>query len=322
MPTDQHRRRWPLTEVHSRIAPYGLAIAVAGLAAGANGVLWPDFGIGYPLIAFYPAITISASLGGLWPGVVCTVLSAIVAAFVWLNPRFSLRITPGADAIALLVFIGVGVVISALSESLKGRATRERDARKRAENAEALLATELADTQRLYKLTETLLDLRETNEILRQVLHAAIDLLRADDGHIESYDEIDEQLKIVAHVGLVEAQSLETLSSVAAGCHLCGEARRLRRQVIVEDAARDPTFRAESLASKRFVAGVSAPIPGNDGNVLGILSAHFGAPHRPSDRELRLFDICTFNRADKPLSAVACWSASDLRVTRPNGPIA
>ena len=132
-----------IPDVQMRIRRYVLAVTMAGIAAGANGVLWPDFGLRYPLIGFYPAITISAWFGGFWPGVVCTTLSCSIAAFVWFDPRLSPRMSDQADAIALLAFFSVGVVISALSESLTRKTRRERAARFRAEEAEARLATEL-----------------------------------------------------------------------------------------------------------------------------------------------------------------------------------
>jgi signal transduction histidine kinase/CheY-like chemotaxis protein len=283
-----------IAQAHSRIAPYGVAVGAAFFAAGANAILWPNFGIRYPLIAFYPAITISAWFGGLWPGVICTILSSIVAAFVWLDPRFSLRITPGADAIALLVFVGVGGVISVLCESLRTRASRERAARDRAERAEALLATELADTQRLYKLSEMLLAAGEVADILKEVLRAAIDLLNADKGDVRIHHEADDCLRVVAHVGFSDTEQLvDTFRSARGRFSMAGETLRLRKQIIIEGAARDSTFvdLAEICALHELASVVSTPILGSDGESLGTLSTYFREPHRPSDRELRVLDL-------------------------------
>ncbi len=281
-----------IVDVRSRVASYGVAVAAAGLAAGANGALWPNFGTRYPLIAFYPAITISAWFGGLWPGVVCTILSSSIAAFVWLDPLFSLRITPGADAIAMLVFLGIGIVISAFSESLKSQVGQERAARDRAENAEALLATELADTRRLYGLSEMLLGQNELPHILRGVLQAAIDLLNADKGEVRLCSEPDDCLKVVAQVGFSE-EVIQSLNAVQTGGSVAHDVVRLRKRVIIENVRCEQavTHLASTYVSNGIAAVVSSPISASDGQILGTLSTYFSRPHRPADRELRLLDL-------------------------------
>jgi signal transduction histidine kinase/CheY-like chemotaxis protein len=276
--------------IRSRIIHYCIAVVAAGLAAGANGALWPDFGVRYPLIAFYPAITISAWFGGLLPGLSCTILSAMIAAFVWLDPQFSVGVTPSADALALIVFTGVGVVISALSESLKSEAGRERAARARAQHAEATLAIELADTRRLYKLSEMLMRRDGLADILQEVLHAAIELLHADSGDVQINDAAEEHLNMIAEFGVPEG-----FLEATHGNSISAEVLRRHRTVVVDDVARDQTLAqfAPLYASHAIVSVVCVPMLESDGKVLGLLSTYFSKPRQPTDRELLLLDLYT-----------------------------
>jgi K+-sensing histidine kinase KdpD len=45
------------------------------------------------LVLLYPAIMVSGWLGGRWPGIVATFMSAALADYFFLEPFFSLRVT-------------------------------------------------------------------------------------------------------------------------------------------------------------------------------------------------------------------------------------
>ena len=68
--------------------------------------------------AFLPAVLIAAYLGGFGPGLLATVVSALAATFFLVEPLYSFAINSGSDAVALVVFLLVGVIISGLMESL------------------------------------------------------------------------------------------------------------------------------------------------------------------------------------------------------------
>lgn len=100
----------------SPFARYGVAIGAAVAAMLLPFVLQPFWGSRYPLIGFFPAIMVSGWLGGFWPGIVTTVLSALGAEYFWIDPG---HFTVGnrGDLAALLLFVAIGVVISALNET-------------------------------------------------------------------------------------------------------------------------------------------------------------------------------------------------------------
>jgi PAS domain S-box-containing protein len=101
----------------SLIARYGIAVGTAVAAVllrlGLDSVWGPRF----PYITFFPAIMLSAWLGGLWPGIVTTLLCAIAADYFWIEPVRSWAVVNPANFLGMLVFIAVGASISALNEA-------------------------------------------------------------------------------------------------------------------------------------------------------------------------------------------------------------
>src|SRR5262249_62138954 len=71
-----------------------------------------------PFLTFIPAMVLSAWAGGFWAGLVTTLLGGGVVAYYWLPPAQSFRIASVGDLVGLLVFVAVGVLVSALSETM------------------------------------------------------------------------------------------------------------------------------------------------------------------------------------------------------------
>jgi signal transduction histidine kinase len=118
---------------------FAVAVLASGISAGAGAILQSLVGYRFPLIAFYPSIMLSAWVGGFWPGMVTTGVSAVLVDRLWLAPlRASGHSTVG-DPIALVLFVGIGFAASAFSESLHRSTERERAARERAEASERAL---------------------------------------------------------------------------------------------------------------------------------------------------------------------------------------
>ena len=70
-------------------------------------------------IFFLAAVALVAWYGGVWPGLVATVLSVIAANYLFFSPRFTFEPPSADDFAALGLFVIVAVAISALSESLR-----------------------------------------------------------------------------------------------------------------------------------------------------------------------------------------------------------
>jgi PAS domain S-box-containing protein len=93
--------------------PLRYAVAVLGvlLAATAHALLDPVWGGRIPFAPFYPAVVFVAWFAGVGPGLLATLLSALLATRLWL-------VTPAIGVegylIALALFVGAGVTVSLL----------------------------------------------------------------------------------------------------------------------------------------------------------------------------------------------------------------
>jgi PAS domain S-box-containing protein len=86
-------------------------------------------GLTVPFLTFFPAVIASAWVGGVGPGLLTTVLSALTAELLYVDPVWSIRIERAADAIGLALFLCVGAFISWVTGKL--RASEEREQRLR-----------------------------------------------------------------------------------------------------------------------------------------------------------------------------------------------
>ena len=115
---------------------YGAAALAPLIAAAIRIALTPLLGDRFFLTTFYPAIMATAWLGGVWPGVVSTLVSGLTADYLWFEPAGSLWISRPGDLVELILLIAIGLVISTLNETLHRGRARERSAREHAEQAE------------------------------------------------------------------------------------------------------------------------------------------------------------------------------------------
>ena len=110
-------RSIPAVIALSPSARYLIAVGAAVVATLLRLGLDPAWESGLPYITFFPAIMLSAWLGGVGPGIVTTALSALAAAFFWIQPVRAFRLAGPSEWLGLFVFVGVGVVISVLNEA-------------------------------------------------------------------------------------------------------------------------------------------------------------------------------------------------------------
>jgi PAS domain S-box-containing protein len=112
----------PLSLGRSGTLPKWAAYSFAILSCLVTIVLRASIATSFPssslLILFVPPIVLSALLGGLGPGVVATVLSALAVDLLAVSPVGSLAITHSFDQFQWLVLIASGLLVSVLSEAL------------------------------------------------------------------------------------------------------------------------------------------------------------------------------------------------------------
>lgn len=127
--------------------------------------------------------------------------------------------------------------------------------------------------------------------MLRQALAAGMDAAHARMGNVQLKESAG--LRIVAQDGFGEP-FLSFFALVDDADSACGAAAGTRQRVVVRDVATDPIFVGKPSAAVMQAAGAracqSTPLVGTQGEVLGMLSTHYGEPYAPSPAECRLLD--------------------------------
>src|SRR5919108_878583 len=122
----------------SNTTRYAFAFLALVVASILREALSPVLGQGVPFIVFYPTVALVAWVGGFWPGLVSTILSAFIALYLFIPPVFSLAIPDVTVAGQLVVFLLSSVFISLLAESLHqaARKAEENEASEREQHAQ------------------------------------------------------------------------------------------------------------------------------------------------------------------------------------------
>jgi PAS domain S-box-containing protein len=136
----------------ARLVGYSVAMLAPAASLFIRWPLWPWLGNAVPHMTFFPAVMIAGYVGGFWPGLLATLLSAVAANYFLTGQLRSLQFTGANDIAALILFLVVGIIMSALCESLH-RARRRHVALERQRAEDALHATK---EQHWQSLTETL----------------------------------------------------------------------------------------------------------------------------------------------------------------------
>lgn len=100
-----------------------MGVLVPLLALSAQWLLW-DWVRPYAWFLFYPAVFLSAMLGGLAGGLVATALSVPLVWYLFIPPQWSFAIARPADAASIVLFALCGLMLSLFSQRLISRRSR------------------------------------------------------------------------------------------------------------------------------------------------------------------------------------------------------
>src|SRR5262245_61315026 len=104
--------------LRARLVAYSVALLATALALLLRLAFFGYVADKGPFITFFPAIIVSAYIGGLRPGLLATLLSAVTADYFLIEPHYSAGIyRDRAEAYALGLFVLTGAALSALGES-------------------------------------------------------------------------------------------------------------------------------------------------------------------------------------------------------------
>lgn len=139
-------------------------------------------------------------------------------------------------------------------------------------------------------------------ECLDNILATAAAISGTDKGMLHLYDSSSDALKLVAALGL-PARFVEFLATVERGDPAaCGEAYKTGQRVLIEDVSTSAVFAGQLSREVLLDAGVravqSTPLVSGTGKIVGMVTTHFGRPHRPSERTCQHLDLLARQAAD------------------------
>ena len=141
----------------------------------------------------------------------------------------------------------------------------------------------------------------ELDECLQSTIDAAITLVGADKGTIQVFDATSNSFVIAVHRGFAEP-FLTFFKHVYDNAAACTGATKTKKQVIVEDVLSSDIFighRSQAVLIDAGVrAAVSTPLISSNGTLMGVISAHYATPHKPTERELHLIEVLARQTAD------------------------
>ena len=195
-------------------------------------------------------------------------------------------------------------LIESQGQRLVLETNRDITERKRVEEqlreSEARTIAEANALARLNELSSSLWQIQTLNDGLGSMLDATMELLNADKGNVQIFDEESRVLRILSQRGF-DAEFLELFREVSTDDDTaCGRALRTGERVVIEDVESEDSyapFRPIARAAD-YRAVQSTPLIGRNGTPLGMLSTHFRSVHRPSEQDLRRLDLYIRQAAD------------------------
>ena len=189
-----------------------------------------------------------------------------------------------------------------LEEQVTERTKELRDSERR---LFAILEHSAADLKAMRKLNEIGTRCEkyghDINGCLAEILNVAIEISGADKGNIQAFDSESGTLRLEAQCGF-DGPFMDFFANVDDEDTACRMAMQSQQRVIVEDITNSEIYAGKPTLSPMLEAGVRAvqsmPLVSSTGNLLGMISTHFGEPHGPTEQELRLMDLLARQTAD------------------------
>jgi formate hydrogenlyase transcriptional activator len=125
--------------LHTWPRQYGFALVAVTAAALVRYGLDVALGFTHPFLLFSPTIMLIALLGGFGPGVFATLLSAVIAAYLFMEPLNSFVVRHPRDIVGLVLFGVIGVAISGMGDLFRRRAKRLQEFEKAVEGLEEMI---------------------------------------------------------------------------------------------------------------------------------------------------------------------------------------
>ena len=266
-------RLWPWIE-KTGTRRFVFAVIIGAIAAALHWMIFPITQSRVTFIFFIPAIVLVTTIAGRWQGAVVAVMGLVNSALM--KAPGTIMIPNSAEQVAMISSAVVSLLVILVGDYYRSLSRRE-----------------LSDLHELHELSATLASIPALSEQLRLILATFARIHGTAKGVISIYDPARDVLELAASVGF-GSRAVEAMHEVRSGMGAAGIACAEKRRVIIEDAVHDPrcaTLR-ETVADEGIRAVHASPLLGRDGRVLGVLTVHLPKSRRPTERELRIADIC------------------------------
>ncbi len=166
---------------------------------------------------------------------------------------------------------------------------------------EAAVAADLESMRRLRDLSARLTNENNIQVLYDEIIETAIALTSADGGTLQVLEADTQDLLLLATHGLPTSLT-DHFYRIKADSHaFCGSALAEHKRVLTdfdesESGDLDGSLRRHVEAG--FLSAQSTPLISRKGNLIGMVSTHWHAHHRPTQRELRFIDLLARQAAD------------------------
>ena len=169
----------------------------------------------------------------------------------------------------------------------------------------AELAADLADAKLLQRISAQLVHQEDIEALYRAIVDAALTIMRSDYASMQVlHPERGEEgeLHLLAHREFPREAAAFWEWVRPDSRSTCGIALRTRKRVVVPNVDESEAMAGSDDLAMCRKAGVraaqSTPLIARGGQLLGMISTHWRAPHEPSERDFRLLDILVRQAAD------------------------
>ena len=180
--------------------------------------------------------------------------------------------------------------------------TEQVEAKKKVEDSEKQLAFDLNNAKKLQAISTQLIHEENIDLLYEQLVDSAIALMRSDMGSIQLYHPERKQLELLTHKGFHPESAAHWKWISTDSKSVCSAALRNGDRFIASDLEKDELTIETKKLHYYQLSGIravqSTPLISRNGDLVGMISTHWGEPHQPSERELQLFDVLARQAAD------------------------
>jgi len=275
------------------LARYGVAIAASVAAILFSLWLGPRWISKFPFVVIMPVVMLSGWFGGFGPGLLSTLLLAAAALYYWIEPVHSWAVNERGDLLALVMFVLVGAVISALNEAWRRSiavASRSEEQLRIALGQEREAHEKLARTadelRQLQLITEAALSTQSSEQLMGEMLRRIRAALHSDTASILLVDANGQHLVPVASDG-IEAE-VGAGTQVPIGRGLAGRIALSEGPLRLEDLRNTEVLSPILRREVRSLIGTALKV---DKRLVGVIHAGSATARTFSDAEAQLLSL-------------------------------